>query len=75
MMASDHIRQHRTVNSEVAHQFGALRILPGIRNDIRLAESFGLGKPIHYYAPKSRAAEDFSLLASILIEKHLMKPK
>ncbi|WP_075354295.1 ParA family protein [Desulfovibrio sp. DV] len=69
MMAAEHIRQHRAVNSDVARQFGDLRILPGIRNDIRLAESFGAGKPIHYYAPQSRAAEDFAILAAVITEK------
>lgn len=69
MMVAEHIRQHRAVNSDVARQFGDLRILPGIRNDIRLAESFGAGKPIHYYAPQSRAAEDFAILAAVITEK------
>lgn len=68
MMANDHIRIHRTVNGEVAHQFGASRMLPIIRNDIRLAESFGAGKPIRYYAPKSRAAEDFAQLGTLLAQ-------
>lgn len=66
IMANDNIRIHRTVNSEVAHQFGASRMLPNIRNDIRLAESIGVGKPVRYYAPRSRAAEDFAQLGVIL---------
>jgi chromosome partitioning protein len=69
MMAAEHIRQHRAVNSDVARQFGDLRMLPGIRNDIRLAESFGAGKPVHYYAPQSRAANDFAVLAAAISEK------
>lgn len=69
MMAADNIRQHRTVSNDMAQQFGSPRVLPGIRTDIRLAESFGAGKPIRYYSPKSRAAEDFAQLASIFAAK------
>lgn len=63
MMAAGNIRQHRIVTGEVSRHFGSLRVLNGIRNDIRLAESLGTGKPIRYYAPKSRGAEDFKQLA------------
>lgn len=68
MMATQHIRQHRLVTGEVSRQFGAHRVMPGIRNDIRLAESFAVGKPIRYYAPKSRAAEDFAELGAVLAQ-------
>lgn len=68
MMANDNIRIHRSVNRDVAHQFGASRMLPIIRNDIRLAEAFGAGKPVRYYAPQSRAAEDFARLGGILMQ-------
>jgi chromosome partitioning protein len=66
MMGNDTIRIHRSVTGDVAHQFGASRLLPNIRSDIRLAESFAAGQPIRYYAPKSRAAEDFARLGFIL---------
>ncbi|MBK1719075.1 ParA family protein [Thiocystis violacea] len=65
-MAAEHIRQHRLVTGEVSRQFGAPRVLAGIRNDIRLAEAFGAGKPIRQYAPKCRGAEDFAALAATL---------
>ncbi len=65
-MAAEHIRQHRLVTGEVSRQFGAPRVLAGIRNDIRLAEAFGAGKPIRRYAPKCRGAEDFAALAATL---------
>lgn len=68
MMAAQHIRQHRLVTGEVSRQFGAHRVMAGIRNDIRLAESFAVGKPIRYYAPQSRAAEDFAELGAILAQ-------
>lgn len=68
VMAADHIRQHKQVTQQVTKQFGALRVLTGIRTDIKLAESFAAGKPVRYYAPKSRGAEDFAQLADVLIE-------
>ncbi|MGZ4991744.1 MAG: ParA family protein, partial [Methylobacter sp.] len=68
MMATQHIRQHRLVTGEVSRQFGAHRVMPGIRNDIRLAESFAVGKPIRYYAPKSRGAKDFAQLGTVLAQ-------
>jgi chromosome partitioning protein len=59
---------HRGVTGDVAHQFGASRLLPAIRSDIRAAEAFAAGKPIRYFAPKSRAAEDFAQLGKILAQ-------
>ena len=69
VMCDTRIGQHRQVMGNVAHQFGASRMLTGIRNDIRVAESFLAGKPVRYYAPKSRAAEDFRAVAEDLVER------
>jgi len=66
MTAAEHIRQHRSVTGEVSRQFGAHRVLGGIRNDIRLAEAFAAGKPVRYYASGSRGAQDFADLAMSL---------
>lgn len=63
---AEHIRLHRAVTNEVSRQFGAHRILSGIRSDIRLAEAFAAGKPVRHYAPKSRGAQDFADLAASL---------
>jgi chromosome partitioning protein len=71
VMTGNHVRQHRQTTEQVTKQFGALRVLNGIRTDIKLAEAFGVGKPIRLYAAKSRGAEDFSELATTLIQ--LMK--
>lgn len=67
-MAADHVRQHRLVSRDVSHQFGASRVLKGIRNDIKLAEAFAAGKPVRYYAPGSRGAQDFSDLGVCLTQ-------
>ncbi len=69
IMCDTRIGQHKQVLGGVAHQFGASRMLPGIRNDIRVAESFAAGKPVRYYAPKSRAAEDYQAVTEILLER------
>jgi chromosome partitioning protein len=71
MMMANHVRQHRQVNAQVSKQFGALRMLSGVRTDIKLAEAFAAGMPIRLYAPKSRGADDFSALTTTLI--HLME--
>jgi chromosome partitioning protein len=61
------IGQHREITSGVSHQFGAARVLPGIRTDIRIAEAFAVGKPVRVHAPKGRAAADY-LVATSTIE-------
>jgi len=61
--AAEHVRQHQAVTGDVSRQFGAHRVLPGIRNDIRLAEAFAAGKPVRHYAPKCRGAADYDELA------------
>ena len=63
VMVANHIRHHRLITGEMAQRFGAPRILPGIRNDIRVAEAFSAGKPLRHFAARSRASEDFSVLA------------
>ncbi len=68
VMTASNVRQHRQVTEQVTKQFGALRVLNGIRMDIKLAEAFAVGKPVRFYAPKSRGAEDFAELTSTLIQ-------
>lgn len=68
MTAAEHIRQHRSITNDVSRQFGAHRVLNGIRSDIRLAEAFGAGKPVRYYASNSRGAQDFYQLSTSLIK-------
>ena len=70
---TERIRQHRVVTGEVARHFGALRMLPGIRSDIRLAEAFAVGKPVRHYAPQTRGAQDFAELAASLAPSLLLR--
>ena len=67
-MAAENIRQHRATTGDVARQYGAPRVLPGIRNDIKRAEAFAVGKPVRSYAPSSRGAQDFAELATCLTQ-------
>ena len=66
MMVAGNVRQHRDINAQMTRQFGTLRVLGGIRSDIKLAEAFGQAKAVRDYAPKSRGAEDFAALAALL---------
>lgn len=63
VMMDMRIGQHREVIERIANQFGPERLLPGIRNDIRVVEAFSIGKPVQAYAAKSRAAQDYALAA------------
>jgi chromosome partitioning protein len=67
VMTAVNVRQHKNVTEQVTKQFGALRVLNGIRTDIKLAEAFAANKPVRFYAPKSRGAEDFANLAATVI--------
>jgi chromosome partitioning protein len=69
VMCDLRIGQHKQVTGGVAHQFGASRMLPSIRNDIRLAESFGAGQPVRVFAPKSRAAEDYRAATQAILAR------
>ncbi len=68
VMVSNNVRQHRQINEKVSQQFGVLRVFSGIRSDIKLAEAFASHKPIRFYAPKSRGAEDFSVIAKNILD-------
>jgi chromosome partitioning protein len=68
VMVDLRVGQHRDVNAGLSHQFGAARLLPGIRTDIRVAEAFAVGKPVREHAPKSRAAADYAA-ATLAIEE------
>jgi chromosome partitioning protein len=67
VMLDPRINLHRSVMAELARQFGAERILSPIRCDIRLAEAFHARQPVRTYAPRSRGALDFHMLADELV--------
>jgi chromosome partitioning protein len=59
---------HRCVLRDIETDFGASRLLEGIRTDILLAEAFAARLPIRSFAPRSRGAEDYRSLAAVLGE-------
>lgn len=66
IMVDKRIRLHQQVVVTLKKQFGDKRVLRGIRNNIKLAEAFSVGKPIVQYAPKSAGAMDYNLLSDEL---------
>ncbi len=66
VMYQERVRQHREVLAHVQREYGAPRLLPAVRTDVRLAEAMAAGKPIRDYAPKSRGAEDIALVAQAI---------
>lgn len=67
VMADHRVKLHKTVLGELKAHFGADRMLPGIRTDVRLAEAFLARRPVRAFAPRSRGALDFHLLAEDLL--------
>ncbi|HWP98275.1 MAG TPA: ParA family protein [Syntrophomonadaceae bacterium] len=59
----------RSVAQEVIKNFGADRMLPLIRTDIKLAESPSFGKSIFEYAPGCRGAADYWRLAESIVAR------
>lgn len=69
VMLDERVNLHRQVNQGLGQQFGRNRMLPGIRNDIRVAEAFAAGQPVRYFAPKSRAAADYAAAVDALLQR------
>lgn len=68
VMVNPRINHHQDSLAAVTRQFGAERMMRGIRSDIALAESFAAGQPARVYAPRSRGAMDYFLLAGDLAQ-------
>lgn len=69
VMLDARVNLHRQVTEGLGQQFGRNRMLPGIRNDIRVAEAFATGQPLRYFAPKSRAAADYAEAVDALLQR------
>lgn len=67
-MASDRIKFHIKMKGKIASEYGSAKILPPIHNSISLAEAFSAGKPVRYYAPKSRGAQDYKIVSESIME-------
>lgn len=69
IMQDRRIGQHRSVTNGISHQFGKMRLLSGIRTDIKLAEAFAHRLPVRSYMPGCRGAEDYALAAGEIGER------
>ena len=68
VMVDPRVRLHHDILADMTRQFGASRVLHGVRSDIKLAEAFRDGQPIRTYAPRSRGALDYMQLADELMK-------
>ncbi|MDD3269143.1 MAG: ParA family protein [Syntrophomonadaceae bacterium] len=59
----------RNVIEEVRQNFGESRILPAVRNDIKLAEAPSFGKSIFEYAPHCRGALDYQQVTKAILAR------
>lgn len=66
IMEDRHIRLQKRVINTLSNRFGSNKLLRGIRANIKLAEAFEAGTPIQDYAPKSKGALDYYMLANEL---------
>lgn len=66
VMVDRRVRLQASVLQELERQFGSDTLLRGIRSDIKLAEAFAEGCPIRHYAPRTRGAMDYWVLADQL---------
>jgi chromosome partitioning protein len=73
VMMDPRIGLHKEIRAQMAHQFGEERLLPGIRNDIKLAEAFSAGQPARLYAPHCRGTADYHALYEHLLERILAR--
>lgn len=69
VMLDARIGLHRDIRGQMVRQFGEDRLLPGIRNDIKLAEAFSAGQPARVYAPQCRGSADYHTLYTCLCER------
>lgn len=59
----------RSVVAEIEKNFGPARVLPAVRNDIKLAEAPSFGKTIFEYAPACRGAMDYRMAAEAIANR------
>ena len=68
IMLDGRTNHHRDVIRHLMDQHGSDRVLRGIRTDIQLAEAFSARQPVRTYAPHSRGAFDYQVLAEDLLK-------
>ncbi|MDO6474779.1 ParA family protein [Alteromonas sp. 1_MG-2023] len=66
VMVDGKLRIHRQTLGLWQEKFGAGRILPAIRRNVKLAEAFAVHQPVSEYAPLSAGAKDYRSLCDSL---------
>lgn len=66
IMYNPRLNHHQSIMADMVRQFGAERVMRGIRVDTKLAEAFAARQPIRTFAPRSHGALDYFLLADEL---------
>lgn len=72
VMCDRSVPSQERILAELAQTFGSQRLLRGIRQDVRLAEAFGVGVPIRQHAPRSRGAMDYYMLTEELLARGIL---
>ncbi len=64
-----HTKTAKKISSEIETNFGRAVMMPGIRNNIKLAESPAFNQTIFDYSPRSNGAEDYRKLSTAIHNK------
>lgn len=62
------IKQHKEMITFLEEQVGKKRVLPPIRNDIKLSTSFLEGKPVSYFDKRTRGSKDYKDLSLYVLK-------
>ena len=63
------LKEHNEIIQKLEEKLGKNRVLPPIRKDFKLSQSFIEGKPICYFDNRCRGAKDYNLLSDVIIDK------
>ena len=63
------LKEHNEIVQKLEEKLGKNRVLPPIRKDFKLSQSFIEEKPICYFDNRCRGAKDYNTLSEIIINK------
>jgi len=63
------LKEHNEIIQKLEEKLAKNRVLPSIRKDFKLSQSFIQGKPICYFDNRCRGAKDYNLLSDVIIDK------
>jgi len=68
-MFNKSLKEHHQMIEFLEKKVGKSRVLPPIRNDLKLSLAFLEGKPICYYDRRYRGSKDYEVLAKTVLKK------